>query len=334
MYVFVNRIITIQSPQNEWESIGYRITEEDRIIDIKPIHMRLSDDKKKSIQYNAKIRLKEYPEINENMPIFPKSEIKKLNDVMNHFSHLISIAEVSEMSTSSPLYSKGFICENDDELKFLNKTEGIESGGFEAVLMFKENFFIEINNMEFFDRKDGVKLLSRANSQKDNLSKFRELVRLFENAFGENSIKLARLLNEFLQQSNFFEYQKDEVYEWMTSKRHGATHADLKKTKELVFAEDITFDIERIIQAGYDVLFNKKTWNSDSIERCSISKPRSALTKQGMTIYIPLEEKSITINSNSNPFYALEEKINTDEKFTPTKDWWIKSKPMKSPWKD
>ena len=120
----------------------------------------------------------------------------------------------------------------------------------------------------------------------------------------------------------------------MTSKRHGATHADLKKTKELVFAEDITFDIERIIQAGYDVLFNKKTWNSDSIERCSISKPRSALTKQGMTIYIPLEEKSITINSNSNPFYALEEKINTDEKFTPTKDWWIKSKPMKSPWKD
>lgn len=330
VYVFSNLIFTFQSLKNNWELIGYKIPQDNgRQVIISPIHMRLHNDNKKSIQYNAKIRLKEFPKVKDGTVLFPKDEIKILNDSLQFYSQLISVSDICNVSVSSSLYSRGFIFENDDEKKYLEKTDGFEYDGFSISLVFSENFFEEIKNDQLLDRKEGVKFLSRANSQQDALSTFRELIRLFENAFAENSKSLANLLNTFLQKSTFFEYEEGEVYTWMTRMRHGATHADLKKTKELVFAEDVTFDIQRIIQAGYDVLFNKKIWHSSSTERRRLLKPVSALTKAGMTVYKSELEKQtgVTLESNSKPFYVVHDKIDTSAGIPkPPSDWWLKRK--------
>lgn len=329
MFVFQNLMFVIEHPQNPWEIIGYKTKHSDgRIIDIQPIQIRNENAYTISVQMHAKIQLKTNPETSsDGIVSFPKDETSALNNTLRYYSRLVSVSDMCKVSISSPMPSRGFIPESSAEKAFLDTTQGFE-GGLTMQMCFTGNFFEQIYKDQLFDRQEGVRIMSNINSQNDPLSQFRELIRLFENGFAATSNQLASLLFEFLQTSKILKYEKSEIYSWITGKRDGASHADLKKSSKVIHGEDINPDIQRILQAGYDVLFNKESWYSNSIQRRELLKLAMAINKDAMVISKSEVEKKIGMDllPTSDPLYFTGKKKEdiAFTHFTAPPEWWTK----------
>ena len=170
--------------------------------------------------------------------------------------------------------------------------------------------------------------MSSINSINNPLAKFKELIRLFENAFGTSSSELASLLENFLQTASSARYDSQEIRLWIVSNRDAATHADLRRTPFLIHDENIQNDIDRILQAGYDVLLNKEKWHDRSITRRQLSTPASVINTSGLTIHKNIIENSgFTISNSDRPFYVFkkDESELLSQNFTPPSTWWSKT---------
>jgi len=325
MKIFRNQLFIIEKGTKYWERIGFKKKLEDgRIIKIKPVHLRKTDQDNMTVMMSAEISLNQIPKISKDNIIFlPENENGELTRALRFYSNLISVAEGDKVGISSPTPSSGFIPENEDEIRFLDKTKGFEHKLFMQP-NFGDNFFEEVHRDQLLDREEGVAFLATANSQSDSLGKFHEYIRLFENGFTTSSAELAKLLFGFLSQNKDFDYSQDEIDTWMVSTRDGVTHAD--KRKKFVFAGDLNKDIDRIKQAAYDVLFNKKKWNDKDVSRRNLLEFRQGVTRKGMFIRKKEKDTVIRISGDGETFYDphvnLEEE-NANE-FIQPKEWWVK----------
>lgn len=325
MRIFRNLLFIIESSSKNWSRIGFKIKLNERVITIKPIHLRKTDQKdSQTIIMSAEIVLNHPPKISkENVVFLPKEDDSELSNALKFYSNLISVSDGCKVNISSPTPSSGFIPENEDEKNFLDATNGFPHRLY-AQPGFTSDFFEAIYEDQLLDRVDGVAFMAIANNQNNSLGKFHEYIRLFENAFVSNSVGLAKLLFDFLSQNKDFDYSQDEIIDWMIDKRDGATHADQRK--KFVFAEDLNKDIDRIKQAAYDVLFNKEKWNSTDTARRKLFEFRQGLKRDGMFLKRREEDKTIRISSDDETFYDPGVELEEEEvnKFVPPKEWWVK----------
>lgn len=328
MLVFQNFIFTMREPQNSWHLLGYETIQNDgRKIIIEPVQKRSNENNTISIQMNASIKLNSNPAIINEIVQFPSDEMKALVNSLRYYSHLISVAEVDSVSISSPFHSRGFIPETSQEKDYLDTSKGFESR-MDIHMVMKDNFFQAIFNDQLLDRQDGVRLMSSINSINNPLARFKELIRLFENAFGTSSNELASLLENFLQTAPSARYDSQEVRLWIVSNRDAATHADLRRTPFLIHDEHVQDDIDRILQAGYDVLLNKEKWHDRSISRRQLSTPASVINPSGLTIHKNIIANfGFDISSTDRPFYALRKNESEllSQNFIPPSSWWHKT---------
>jgi hypothetical protein len=126
-------------------------------------------------------------------------------------------------------------------------------------------------------------LLAEALAHDHPTGMFHELLRVFERAFRLTSSKLVAPLGEFLDGADMG-YSRAEVERWLTVLRHPATHAD--RRAEFVLESDIRPVIPRMMQAAYDVLFNKVIWRTPSIKRRALWHPSTGTTGDSFGIYL------------------------------------------------
>ena len=79
-------------------------------------------------------------------------------------------------------------------------------------------------------------------------------------------------------------YEEDEVRMWVRDLRHPGTHADLRRSRRIAYDADVNRHIPRIMQATYDVLFNKTKWQTIEQSRTMRWAFSSALRKDGMVL--------------------------------------------------
>jgi len=326
--MFQNLLFIIETDLKYWAHLGYKIKLEDsRIINIKPVHLRKTEQKgSHTIMMSAEISLKYEPKISkENIIFLPENDKRELAKALKFYSNLISVSEGCKVGISSPTPSSGFIPENNDEIEFLEKTKGFEQKLY-AQPNFTADFFEAIHKDQLLDRDDGVTFLATANSQSDSLGKFHEYIRLFENAFSASSVELAKLLFDFLSQYKDFDYTQDEIEKWMVETRDGATHAD--KRKKFVFSAELNIDIDRIKQAAYDVLFNKKKWNDQDTSRRNLLEFKQGMTRKGIFLRTNKDEKDreIRITGDGDVFYDPHMKLKEENanEFVMPQEWWVK----------
>ena len=205
----------------------------------------------------------------DNYVIVPDPPRKACEDAIENLANMLSVFDRTKRTISSLAPSVAFSELSDEELKKLNSSEGIKENQRSNVSV---PFKIDFSNQRFIaalaDRHVGVALLAETLSSSHAVARYREFVRFFEYAFALPLPKLEKKLWQFLVTSDLG-YTRDEIKTWI-SLRHGVTHADMLKTKMLIFEPEIRPIIGRIEQAAYDVLFNKEVWHDSSRSRRNV----------------------------------------------------------------
>ncbi len=125
------------------------------------------------------------------------------------------------------------------------------------------------------DRSTGTKLLAQGLSTGHSIGRFLSFCQLFENAFAAQLDQLGSELAIFLEGSNFG-YGSDEAQRWLKI-RGSAAHGDLKRAKMIANEYQVSHLIDRMQQAAYDVLMNKKYWQDADVSRRHKWCPSTAL---------------------------------------------------------
>lgn len=221
----------------------------------------------------AEIPLRKTIDINQNkLVIIPSEERRVTETAIEDVANIFSVLESCERRIFSATPCIALIPENESDLSLLNTCEGIEGNKPEAIRIAHFVIDLNIDNMNYLvDRLTGVALMSEALGHTNATGKFHEFVRLFELGFLKPFTELNTVLFNYLQGSELG-YTLQEIQDWIKL-RHPSTHADLRVTQDLVFESDIEKYIDRMEQASYDLLFNKKSWQSASIERRNVWSP-------------------------------------------------------------
>jgi len=119
-----------------------------------------------------------------------------------------------------------------------------------------------------------VALLAEALTNQHSTGKFHEFMRLFERAFTLSPSQFEKKLAQSLQGADLG-YDRSEVKHWIAL-RNPATHANDTTLPYIALESDIRPVIDRIEQAAYDVLWNKKFWQDRSTETRPVWRPSVA----------------------------------------------------------
>lgn len=87
-------------------------------------------------------------------------------------------------------------------------------------------------------------------------------------------------------------YSEPELNRWFAELRDPATHADVRPT--IVFEVDVRPVVDRMEQAAYDVLLNKKIWRDASTDRREVWTPNSGTTNAAGDAFIVQHTTPIT----------------------------------------
>lgn len=213
----------------------------------------------------ATINLYERPVVNEDgLVIVPEGPLKQAEALIESAANLMAVSERCTRSISSPIPAVAFLPEDEETRAWLDGTNGIfrSGSGIVSIGGIRIDSDTAINFTS--DRPDGAALLAEALSHNHPTGTFHELLRVFERAFSLTSSALVTPLAEFLDGANMG-YSQAEVKRWLTELRHPATHADVREN--FVLESDIRPVIPRIMQAAYEVLFNKDSWRNPSTQR-------------------------------------------------------------------
>jgi len=277
--------------KKDWEIVLGEVT-------VKSIKIGKSQDaiKKSRVMLQASIEIQGVPIKNKDGIIYaPDHERKKAEHVIEMVSNFISIIEKCKRSISSPHPCLAFIPSNKEELEWLDDSSGIYSNKSSVSGAYSEIEFGETILSVLLDHTDGAALMAEALSSNHSGNKYREFIRLFECAFKLSSSQVENKLSQFLAGSKLG-YTKEEIKVWL-SYRHGAMHADGKKTDEIVLESDVKSYIPRMEQAAYDVLFNKKIWGNSSRERAD-NLPHIVATLN--------EKNGLVITKGSTPTFQVQ----------------------------
>jgi hypothetical protein len=232
----------------------------------------------------AGIDLSERPTLNdEGLVIVPEGPLRELEILIETSANLIAVGERCKRFISSPIPSIAFLPEDQMAREWLDSTNGILHTGTGIVGMSGLSIDSDTLTKMCSDRPDGAALLAEALAHDHPTGMFHELLRVFERAFRLTSSGLVTPLAGFLAGTDMG-YTAAEVERWLTVLRHPATHAD--RRAEFVLESDIRPVIPRMMQAAYDVLFNKVIWRNPSIERRQLWRPPTGTTSNSFDIYL------------------------------------------------
>jgi hypothetical protein len=269
----------------------------------------------------AATELPERPTINEDgLVVVPEGALKQAEASIEGSANLIAVSERCKRSISSPIPSVAFLPEDEETREWLDSTNGIlrsdagivSIGGFSV----DSDTTLELSS----DRPDGAALLAEALAHDHPTGMFHELLRVFERAFRLSSSELVQPLAEFLDGANMG-YSKAEVKRWLTELRHPATHAD-KKAK-FVLESDIRPVIPRMMQAAYDVLFNKDSWRTRSTKRREVWRPPAGILGEARDLYKTPESTVKLTLQRFDEVGSYPWNLNADiSQVLPSEMWW------------
>lgn len=193
----------------------------------------------------------------------PEIERRECETVIEYYANLVSIRHRVARTLSSPEPPALLIAEDQAERDILASLAGIKVNStrrMHPIPRFEpdDKVLAGLN-----DRSDGVALFGEALSTTP-LGKFRDYIRLFELAFACDRDALAKGLTAFLSPLGMG-YTRREINAWL-SKRDAASHADLQRSTEFVLEGDVVDYVNRMEQAAFEVLMNKKNWHDRSAE--------------------------------------------------------------------
>ncbi len=121
------------------------------------------------------------------------------------------------------------------------------------------------------DRAEGLLLLDECTRESSAISKVRAAYRIFERAFScAAKVVLVNQLPRFLLGTRH-EFTHKECEQWLNV-RDRLTHAD-RPHEPIWFESDVRRIAPRVIDAAFDVVFNKKSWHDPTFDRRSLWSP-------------------------------------------------------------
>ncbi len=243
----------------------------------------VSQEKDTKIIAHASVPLDELPGVNDrNLVIIPADKRRLAESALEAAANVMSVSCGCSRKIASPSPPVALMPETDDEQSWLRARKAIDvnrgmSAG--ATRLVSPEKTLELLR----DRPDGLSLLSEALSHSHVTGRFHELMRLFERAFTLSSSKLIQPLSDYLSATSYG-YTTTEANDWVFEYRHPVTHAD--RRDEFLLESDIRPIIDRVEQAAYDVLFNKKEWRSPSTGRREFWAPEAGTSSPGGALFL------------------------------------------------
>jgi hypothetical protein len=254
--------------------------------------------------------------------IIPERERRECEELIETYANLIALAHRVGRKISSAEPPAALVAESESEVSFLNGCVGVKIAPRSQMRPHFPFAYDERILRGLQDRMDGVALFTEALSAGGGLGKYRDFIRVFELAFACGSSKLVSQLSKFLPAQRMG-YSRDEVTEWY-SYRDRASHADLQKSKEFALERDVSFFLERMEQAAFEVLLNKKLWHHPSPDR------RDFLTQEGVTSSRDAVDLSLTKARAVNIHVRFFDDFGSYPRHlggiltTPPREWWWK----------
>jgi hypothetical protein len=132
------------------------------------------------------------------------------------------------------------------------------------------------------DREDGLALVAEALNARTATGRYLHLVRLFERAFGMRFGRLVKPLDNFLSGSPHI-FTRTELQQWVQA-RGPSIHAD---RRDAIYLEaDLRPFVDRMTEAAYDVLLNKRTWRDANVARRDIWRPPTGSAGSGADMFL------------------------------------------------
>lgn len=203
----------------------------------------------------------------ENRILVPERPRQLAEGALEAACDAVAVAEGCGRSILSPVPCIAFVTDSRDALEWLNASNGVPVGDEIEVDTAAALLPEEMNRLG--DRMDGVALLAEALSHNHACGRLRELLRLFERAFALSGKALVRALTTFLEGAHLG-YEKTEISEW-DKLRNLTTHGD--RASRVVLESSARPVLSRVLQAAYDVLFNKESWHTADVHRRAIWVP-------------------------------------------------------------
>lgn len=228
----------------------------------------------------------------------------------------------------SPMPYLALIAETGEDRKFLDESERIvlPSPALRPVMMGTGLGEPQSLAELLPDRPDGLMLLGAATRAGGGIAKLHELFRLFESGFGRGGLSLLDPLTLFLRSYPEWElgYSREEVRFWIEHLRHPATHADLRRSKKLVFDADVDRHVPRIEQAAYDVFFNKEKWHSGDHRRQMRWALQGGRVMDGPTLTTPKARLPMAGPLDHFGTFPLNERYELNADFGETTHLWAR----------
>lgn len=201
------------------------------------------------------------------MRAFVEEPRREVELVLESLGRLAAIDLRTSYHMSSPSVDVGVACDDDEGL---TRLDGVAVAGSTGTALHLPagpvGIFDDDLVGDLLDRLDGVALLAEALNHDAAIGRYGQLVRVFERAFAAANVALTTPLTDFLVGHTSHLFSAEEIAEWLES-RGAAIHAD--RRPEILLESDLRPIVPRMTEAAYDVLFNKRDWHSNSVDRRS-----------------------------------------------------------------
>jgi len=256
------------------------------------------------------VKLNGYPKTKDKFIQFPMGAIGVAESAIEKEASVLSIKAMSPRKLYSPTNYLQIVYESEEELQWLNDTNGYQfSGAPTARMPINIRGTHDVDPQFLTDREDGVLLLSESISHTNYMGKYREYMRFFERAFSCPISKLEKKLYQFLSGFEGAGFTRDEVKKWL-SYRNSASHA----VQDVFLIErNVIPVVERIQQAAYDVLYNKARWRSHCKERRDVFYPSCFSSSSDGARCVVAAENAIFAATSFDEFGSYERKGNSGE---------------------
>jgi hypothetical protein len=281
MDLYLLRAALVQIGQSE-EGLGLRARLGD--VTIYSTQSARIDQKLAGTIFVASSRVVTNIDLKSGEPItIPDEPRRKAEAALETTARLMAIDQQATHSLASPMPFIGFTCDDPailvqlDGRIVLQRTMLAHQGATTNL-----GLFSDIDPQVLSDRLDGVALLAEALNTVAPLGRYLQLMRLFERAFRLGPGALTDPLANLLRPSPF-NIDEAEVRSW-TDARAASAHAD--RREEFYLGSDVRPIVDRMLQAGYEVLMNKKLWRHASSDRRESWRPVAGSQGTGSDIFV------------------------------------------------
>jgi hypothetical protein len=262
-------------------------------IEVRPMQTSDANGRLKALIYAA-IPLRYFPKVTAaGEVVVPPHERADCERAVERATNMVAVAHGCSRQIASPWPCAVFVATSNAAREWLADRKGLRHGKLKtAAVRTRDRMELDpaaLNQLS--DRDDGVALMAEALATGHATARFHEFVRLFERGFAKPSSQLVEPLGAFLAPTRLG-YTKAELARWFAELRDPATHADVRT--KIVFEVDIRPVVDRMEQAAYDVLLNKKTWRDASVDRRDLWAPNSGTTNSAGDAFIVQHTTPIT----------------------------------------